>query len=84
MLNMESFIQFHTLLKLVVDLIFFFFLFDLQTLPVKLAERHNSLHQLLWPLFLPYHPWYSTEDRPQHRELRALLLVVTDGWRQIR
>ena len=58
---------------------YFWFDLDLQTLPVKLAERHNSLRQLLWPpfLFLPSQPWYSTEDRPQHRELRALLLATS-------
>ena len=52
-----------------------YFIFILLTLPVKLAERHNSLRQLLWPLFLPFQPWYTTENRPQHRELRALLLT---------
>ena len=34
----------------------YFLNFILSTLPVKLAERHNSLRQLLWPLFLPSQP----------------------------
>ena len=29
------------------------------------------------PLFLPFQPWYTTENRPQHRELRALLLATS-------
>ena len=52
-------------------------LFNLLTFPVKLTERHNSLRQLLWPLFLPSQPCYTTEDRPQHRELHALLLATS-------
>ena len=27
--------------------------------------------------FLPSQPWYTTEDRPQHRELRTLLLATS-------
>ena len=34
------------------------------TLPVKLTERHNSLRQLLWPLFYP--PNHDTQQKTDH------------------
>ena len=38
---------------------------DLQTLPVKPAERHNSLRQLLWPLFF-YPPNHDTQQKTDY------------------
>ena len=40
------------------------FYFILLTLPVKLAEHHNSLRQLLWPLFYP--PNHDTQQKTDH------------------
>ena len=48
---------------------------------INFASQAGRAPQQLAPItvapFLPSQPWYTTEDRPQHRELRALLLATS-------
>ena len=58
--------------------ILFYFLFYFINFASQAGRAPQQLAPItVAPFFLPTQPWYTAEDRPQHRELRALLLATS-------
>ena len=63
------------------SVVFSHFKTQVRTYFINFASQAGRAPQQLAPItvapFLPSQPRYTTEDRPQHRELRALLLATS-------